>query len=143
MQTPRRMPAGVQIGSAIPVLRMLDEAASRIFYIDYLGAVVDWEHRFTPEDPASPLYMQITLGRATFHLDGHADESAPVSQVRVPVFDLVGFCDWLATKSESGEQPSIVDPRYEGKPTDLNLLDPSGNMLVFWARELDDLGDSD
>ena len=123
------------IGSSIPVLRMLDEAAARRFFLDFLGYEVEWEHRFN-DSPASPLYMQIRLGDSVLHLNGHADDDAPVCEVRVPVQGIGEFCAELQARCSAGqEKPVIVDPRYEGVGTDLNLIDPSGNMLVFWRRE--------
>ena len=66
---------GFEIRSSIPVLRMFDEARAKAFYLDYLGFEVDWESRFTP---TAPLYMQIHLGDAIIHLNGHAEEDAPI-----------------------------------------------------------------
>ena len=42
----------------IPILRILDEAKAREFYIDWLGFQIDFEHRFAP---GMPLYMGISL----------------------------------------------------------------------------------
>ena len=121
--------------SSIPVLRMLDEAKARAFYLDYLGYKVDWEHRFTPESPDSPLYMQISQGDSVLHLNGHADSDTPVAEVRVPVLGLDAYCEFLRAKSSDGDHPSVVDPRYEGRNTDMNIYDPFGNYLVFWLRD--------
>lgn len=119
------------IGSSIPVIRMLDEAASKSFYIDYLGYQIDWEHRFR-DDPESPLYLQVSLGESRLHLNGHADQSSPVCEVRVPVDGIDAFCQFLSEKTYSDEKPEVVDPRYAGENQDLNLIDPSGNHIVFW-----------
>ena len=118
--------------SSIPVLRMLDESLTRDFYLAYLGYEIDWEHRFG-EDETSPLYMQIHRGDSVIHLNGHADEDSSICEVRIPVRNLQSFCDYLCTKEKANEKLEIVDPRYEGRPTDLNLLDPTGNHLVFWT----------
>lgn len=118
--------------SSIPVLRMLDETKSREFYIDFLGYNVDWEHRFN-DDPSSPLYMQISHGESILHLNGHAESESPAAEVRIPVSRLREFCRFLCQKVKGDEKPEVVDPRYEGRPTDMNLQDPSGNMLVFWT----------
>ena len=126
------------IESSIPVLRMLDEAKARAFYIDFLGFEVDWEHRFEPSTPESPLYMQIHLGDAVIHLNGHAEDHAPVAEVRLPVHRLDAYCQHLGSKQIGNEKPSVVDPRYEGKNTDMNIYDPSGNLLVFWLASCDD-----
>ena len=123
-----------QIGSSIPVVRMLEEADSKAFYLDYLGYSIDWEHRFGDN---SPLYMQIRLGDSVIHLDGHANEDSPTVEVRVPVVGIDEFCaDLQSRAAKLGlEQPVIVDPRYEGRGTDLNLLDPAGNIVVCWRRD--------
>lgn len=127
---------GFGIGSSIPVLRMLDEARARAFYVDFLGYEVEWEHRFGEESEGSPLYMQVRLGDSVLHLNGHAEEGSPVAEVRVPVRDVEGYCELLRSRTPAGgEMPEVVDPRYEGVLTDLNLVDPSGNFLVFWLRK--------
>ena len=127
--------ANFTIHGSIPVLRMLNEAAAKAFYLDFLGYVINWEHRFR-DDPKSPLYLQVNLGESVLHLNGHAEADAPTSEVRIPVVGVQAFCQWLGTRTPDGQEPpEVVDPRYEGKPTDLNLADPSGNTLTFWERE--------
>ena len=121
--------------SSIPVLRMLDEAKSKAFYLDFLGYETDWEHRFRPDSADSPLYMQIRQGDSVIHLNGHADENAPTAEVRIPVVKLEEYCQWLGEKCKGNEKPVTVDPRYKGKNTDLNLQDPAGNMLGFWLAD--------
>jgi catechol 2,3-dioxygenase-like lactoylglutathione lyase family enzyme len=124
--------AGYRFGSSIPVLRMLDEALARSFYVDFLGFEVDWEHRFR-DDAQSPLYMQVSQGASVLHLNGHADSDSPVCEVRIPVDGLQAYCESLSAKAISFPSPEVVDPRYEGRKTDINVLDPFGNHLVFWS----------
>lgn len=119
-------------GSSIPVLRMLDEAKAKAFYLDYLGYEVEWEHRFSED---SPLYLQIKHGPSVLHLNGHATEETPAAEVRIPVADVEGYCRWLRDKTKGDELPEVVDPRYTGKNTDMNLYDPSGNFLTFWLPD--------
>ncbi len=118
--------------SSIPVVRMLDETLGRAFYVDYLGYEIDWEHRFH-DNVESPLYMQIRHDRSVLHLNGHATNDTPVCEVRIPVRNLARFNEYLRAKDADFEKPEIVDPRYEGRPTDMNLIDPFGNHLVFWS----------
>lgn len=127
-QEPQR---GFEIRSSIPVLRMFDEARAKAFYLDYLGFEVDWESRFSP---TAPLYMQIHLGAAILHLNGHAREDAPISEVNIPVLGLQNYCDYLIAKGADYPKPVAVDPRYQGRNTDLNLYDPFGNYLVFCSQ---------
>ncbi|MCR9234919.1 MAG: glyoxalase superfamily protein [bacterium] len=122
---------GFEIRSSIPVLRMFDEVKAKAYYIDYLGFEVDWESRFSP---TAPLYLQIHLGEAILHLNGHAQEDAPTTEVNIPVRGLQNFCDYLIAKQAEYPKPIPVDPRYQGRNTDLNLYDPFGNLLVFCSQ---------
>lgn len=79
--------------------------------------------------------MQISLGDSVIHLNGHASEETPVAEVRIPVRDLGGYEQELGHRCKGRPRPEAVDPRYEGKKTDLNIHDPSGNHLVFLLRE--------
>jgi hypothetical protein len=110
---------------------MFDEAKAKAFYLDYLGFEIDWESRFSP---TAPLYMQIHLGDAILHLNGHAKEDAPISEVNIPVLGLQNYCDYLLAKGADFPKPIAVDPRYQGRNTDLNIYDPFGNYLVFCSQ---------
>ncbi len=118
--------------SSIPVMRMLDEVTAKAFYVDYLGFEVDWEHRFR-DSPNSPLYLQIHKGDAVLHLNGHAEADSPVCEVRIPVQGLDRYCEFLRSQDTGHEKPEVVDPRHEGRKTDMNIVDPSGNLLIFWS----------
>jgi hypothetical protein len=124
-------PHGFKIGSTIPVLRMLDEDKAKAFYLDYLGFQVDWESR---QSLTSPLYMQIRLGETLLHLDGHAGDDAPISQVIIQVVGLQQYCDHLIAKKAEYPKPWPVDPRYQGRNTDMNIDDPFGNYLIFCSQ---------
>jgi hypothetical protein len=130
-EDPKALHCGFEIRSSIPVLRMLDEAKAKAFYLDYLGFEVDWEGRF---NPTAPLYMQIHLGEAVIHLNGHAQEDAPISQVNIPVVGLDKYCQYLIAKGAGYPKPCVVDPRFLGRNTDMNIDDPFGNELVFCSQ---------
>jgi hypothetical protein len=130
-EDPKALQRGFEIRSSIPVLRMLDEAKAKAFYLGYLGFEVDWEGRF---NPTAPLYMQIHLGEAIIHLNGHAEEDAPISQVNIPVVGLEKYCQYLIAKGADYPKPCVVDPRFRGRNTDMNIDDPFGNELVFCSE---------
>lgn len=127
-KTPR---GDFEIGAAIPVLRMLDEEKARSFYLDYLGFQIDWECRFTPD---APVYMQVRLGTALIHLNGHAEDDAPITQVNIQVLGLDNYCEHLIAKGANYPTPCVEDPRYVGRNTDMNIDDPFGNELVFCSQ---------
>lgn len=112
-------------------MRMLDEDTAKAFYLSYLGFEIDWECRF---DPDAPVYMQIRLGTALIHLNGHADEDSPVSEVNIQVKGLEHYCQHLIAKGASYPTPCLEDVRYVGKKTDMNVDDPFGNLLVFCCQ---------
>jgi hypothetical protein len=131
IENPKSLHRGFEIRSSIPVLRMLDEAKAKAFYLDYLGFEVDWESRF---NPTAPLYMQIHLGEAIIHLNGHAGENTPTSRVNIPVVGLEKYCQYLIAKGAYYPKPSVVNPRFRGRNTDMNINDPFGNELVFCSE---------
>ena len=122
------------IGSSIPVVPMALEDETKEFYLEFLGYEIDWEHRFNSSQN-SELYMLIHLGDSVLHLNGHADpDSAPI-ETRIPVEHLQEYAQFLCQKKSRFGMPQPVDPRYEGKNTDMNIRDPFGNLLTFWLRE--------
>ena len=123
---------GFDIQTAIPVLRMLDEEVAKAFYLDYLGFETDWACRFAPD---APVYMQIRLGTALLHLDGHANNDAPITQVNIQAAGLENYCQHLISKRASYPTPCLEDVRYVGRKTDMNIEDPFGNLLVFCCQQ--------
>lgn len=51
----------------IPILRILDEAKAREFYVDYLGFTVTSEHRF---EANFPLFMSVARNDFKIFLNG-------------------------------------------------------------------------
>ena len=75
--------------------------------------------------------MQIRLGQAVIHLNGHATPDTPPADVRIPVRGVQVFCNYLRSIESKFPKPSVVNPRYSGKNTDMNRIDPFENYLVF------------
>ena len=66
----------------IPILRILDEAKAREFYIDYLGFKIEFEHRFNEN---APLFMGISRGDVYLFLSEHHGDGIPGTYVRIDV----------------------------------------------------------
>ena len=79
-----------------PIPRMFDEAATRDFYLGFLGCDLDWEHRF---ESGLPLTMSVVLGEARLHLGQHHGDCCPGGHVRIARLDLEAFGQALAGKS--------------------------------------------
>ena len=75
--------------------------------------------------------MQIRLGQAVIQLNGHAKPDTPPAEVRTLVRGLQAFCNHLRSIESKFPKPSVVDPRYSGKNTDMNLIDPFEKLPGF------------
>lgn len=115
----------MRIGTAIPILRMFDEAKAREFYLDFLGFTMDWEHRF---EPGLPLYCQVSRGDCRLHLSGHHGDATPGSALRIAVEGLDEFHAELAGRNYKHARPGIGQQPW-GR--DMSVTDPFGNRLVF------------
>lgn len=111
-------------GSAIPVLRVQDEARAREFYADYLGFEVEWEHRF---EPGMPLYLRMRRGQAVLDLSEHHGDGTPGTVVWVPVASADALYAELSRRPYARLRPGI-DRDAPGGPT-IELVDPFGNVL--------------
>ena len=117
----------MNFGPVIPVLRSFDEARARAFYLDYLGFVVDWEHRF---EPHLPLYMQVSRGGVALHLSEHHGDATPGAVVRIHVADLPSLARELADRPVNHNRPSL--DRMPWGLDELRVTDPFGNRVVFY-----------
>jgi hypothetical protein len=114
------------IGAPIPVLRSLDEARAREFYIDYLSFTIEWEHRFNGEPP---LYMRLRRGRFIVDLSEHHGDGTPGSTVWVPVDDVGALQRELHATGYPRMNPGI-DVDSPGGPT-MEVIDPFSNTIRF------------
>jgi hypothetical protein len=114
------------IGTAVPVLRMLDIPSAHEFYLDYLGFAVEWEHRF---EPGMPLYTRIRRDNLVIDLSEHHGDGTPGSGVWVPVTDVHALHRELSAKHYPRQRPA-VDEHAPGGPT-LAVIDPFANVIRF------------
>lgn len=110
----------------IPILRSFDEGKLRAFYLDYLGFVIDWEHRFGPD---MPLYLQVSRGDWVIHLSEHHGDACPGAALRLSTDKLDAlFAEWQA-KGYPNARPAIETMPWGCR--ELQVRDPFGNRLVF------------
>ncbi|MGE2714451.1 glyoxalase superfamily protein [Mycolicibacterium litorale] len=76
------------MSAPVPVLRSLDEARAREFYIGYLHFTIEWEHRFARD---LPLYMRLRRDDFVLDLSEHHGDGTPGSTVWVPVGDVTAL----------------------------------------------------
>lgn len=70
-----RLPNWQGMSAPVPVLRSLDEARAREFYIDYLHFSVEWEHRF--DYAQSILYIRLRRDQFVLDLSEHHGDGTP------------------------------------------------------------------
>ncbi|MBO9397567.1 VOC family protein [Shimia sp. R9_2] len=116
---------GSVLKSAIPILRMFDEAHARAFYLDFLGFSKDWEHR---HDVDFPLYMQISRQNCLLHLTEHFGDATPGSGCFVPMEGVEAFHAELVARN-----PDNLRLGLETMPwgQQVKVTDPFGNKLTF------------
>jgi catechol 2,3-dioxygenase-like lactoylglutathione lyase family enzyme len=118
----------VSLGPVIPVLRMFDVAASKRFYVDYLGCTLDWEDG----EGDRPVYLQVSRGELVLHLSSHHDDGTPGGVVLVEIEGL----DTLHAELREQGYP-YLNPGIEAGPgagRQMELIDPSSNRLRFYER---------
>lgn len=119
---------GIALLSAIPILRIFDEAKAREFYCGFLGFAVAFEHRF---EPGLPLYMEVARSGIRLHLSEHHGDASPGSTVFVPMQGIRAFqAELLATNYRYNR------PGLETLPWGLQVTvhDPFGNRIRFCER---------
>lgn len=110
--------------SIIPVLRILDVAKAKEFYIDWLGFTIDWEHRFGEN---FPLYFQLSKDDIIIHLTEHYGDCIPGARIIIQLDSVADFHKQL--KEYRYFKPGIN--QTEWGTLEVSLIDPFGNHLVF------------
>ncbi|MFI6218451.1 glyoxalase superfamily protein [Nocardia brasiliensis] len=120
--------------AAIPVLRIFDREKAREFYLNYLGFMIDWEHRY---DGHGPTYTQISRGPLVLHLSEHHGDGTPGQVVYIPAVGVRELHAELQTKSYDFLNPGIGPSPGDNRGACLCLLDPFGNTLRIDERAAD------
>jgi uncharacterized glyoxalase superfamily protein PhnB len=118
-----------QFLQTIPILRIFDVRKAREFYIDYLGFIVEFEHRF---DEAAPLYMQVSRDGLTLHLSEHHGDTCPGSTVFVWMSGIDDYHREITSKNYGYLRPGVETTFYDAKC--MEVIDPFGNRIRFNER---------
>jgi catechol 2,3-dioxygenase-like lactoylglutathione lyase family enzyme len=117
-----------------PILRIFDYAKAIEFYVDWLGFIIDWEHRFGPD---TPVYLQVSLGDVVLHLSEHHGDGTPGTRVFVDDFkELREFHRTLIAKQYKYNCPGIRVPFWDSRALEMTADDPFGNKLMFVERNI-------
>jgi methyltransferase (TIGR00027 family) len=128
----------MKLSQPVPILRIMDEAKAREFYVDFLGFSIDWSHRF--QDNA-PVYLQVSRDGCIIHLSEHYGDCIPGSALRIETDDVDGLNRDLLNKNYKYAKPGVGDTPWRTR--EMRLTDPFGNRLVFFrsVEAAIDLGD--
>lgn len=112
----------------IPLLRILDEAQAKEFYVDFLGFTLDWGNRST-----GALFMQVSLDDCVLHLSEHSGDARPGAAIKLHTDNIEEYVAQLVAKKYP---PGVAeqDPGVALQPwgsLDMVLVDPFGNRLIF------------
>ena len=113
-------------GRTTPILRSFDEGKAREFYVDWLGFIVDWEHRFSPRPAALPPGQPREL---LLHISEHHGDATPGSHVRVETTGVRELHAELIGKRYGNNRPGLEKPPWGG--VELTVIDPCGNRITF------------
>ncbi|HLY49594.1 MAG TPA: glyoxalase superfamily protein [Solirubrobacteraceae bacterium] len=116
----------VEITAVVPILRMYDVAATRRFYVDYLGCTLDWQDG----DGDRPVYMQVSRDGLRLHLSSHHDDGTPGTAVLVVTRELDSVQAELRARGYPFLNPGIEPGPGPGRT--LQLIDPASNRIRFY-----------
>src|SRR3954447_22658672 len=119
---------GASIQPAVPILRMFDLAATKRFYLDYLGCALDWQDG----EGDRPFYLQVSRGDLVLHLSSQSDDGTPRTAVPVEIDGVDSLHEELRSKNYPFLNPGVGDGPGNGR--EMTLIDPASNRLRFYER---------
>ena len=111
-----------------PVLRILDEAEAKAFYVDGLGFTVDWEWR---HEPNYPIFMQVSRDDMTFFLSEHSGDAEVGGRVYLSVDDVDA---WFAETMARDLEPDSPPQNQPWGQREMTFCDPFGNRVTLGTR---------
>jgi catechol 2,3-dioxygenase-like lactoylglutathione lyase family enzyme len=123
----------------IPILRILDEAKAKEFYVDFLGFQIDWGNR-----ASGALFMQVSLDECVLHLSEHSGDANPGAAVKLHTDNIEDYVGQLLAKKYppgvAEQNPGVAEQPWGS--LDMVLVDPFGNRLIFTNANAPVLRDS-
>lgn len=116
----------MEMSAPIPILRIFDVNKAKLFYLDFLGFDLDWEHQF---DARSPYYLQVSRGKLVLHLSEHHGDGCPGTVVFVRMQGLEDYHREISGKNYGAMRPGIEAAPCSARV--MEVIDPFGNRLRF------------
>jgi uncharacterized glyoxalase superfamily protein PhnB len=116
----------VSFRQIIPILRILDVAKAKEFYIDFLGFSLNWEHRF---EGVAPVYMEVERAGFRIHLTEHHGDACPGANCYVRMTGILEFHAELSARNDGSLRPGVETTEWNARM--MELVDPFGNRIRF------------
>lgn len=114
--------------TVFPVLRILDYAVAKAFYVGGFGFSIDWEWR---HEPGFPVFMGLSKGDLSFCLSEHSGDCEVGGLVMFYVEDVDL---WYREALARGIEPERPPEDQLWGVRDVIYVDPFGNRLVVNTR---------
>lgn len=114
-----------------PIFRIFDVEKATLFYLDFLGFKMDWEHRY---EEHMPLYIQISLHDAVIHLSEHHGDASPGGAIRIKIDDVKDYHSVLLSKEHAYSKLDIEETPWG--TIELTVIDPFSNRIVFYEERV-------
>ncbi|MFF2241843.1 glyoxalase superfamily protein [Bacillus thuringiensis] len=114
-----------------PIFRIFDVEKAQLFYLNFLGFKLDWEHRY---EENMPLYIQISLDDTVIHLSEHHGDASPGGAIRVKIDNLKAYHAVLSSKEYAYSKPDIEITPWG--TSELTVIDPFLNRIIFYEGKL-------
>ena len=108
----------------IPAFRITQYARSKAFYLEQLGFVLEWEHRFEPQ---FPVFMSVVRDGMRLYLSEHRGDCQVGGLVHFVIQDVDA---WHLEFKERGV-PVTEPPNNDLGFRNMTVTDPDGNQLRF------------
>ncbi len=108
----------------VPALRITNYERSRKYYVEVLGFVVDWEHRFAPQ---MPVFMSLTRDGMQIYLTQHKGDCQVGGLVHFIISDVD---QWYNEFRKHGAVVAEA-PNSDLGFKNMTIVDPDGNQLRF------------
>jgi catechol 2,3-dioxygenase-like lactoylglutathione lyase family enzyme len=108
----------------VPALRITDYTRSKAFYVEKLGFVVEWEHRF---EPHFPVFMSLVRDGMKLFLTEHAGDCQVGGLVHFLIPDVDTWHREFMDNGVVASDPPNDDLGFRN----MTVTDPDGNQLRF------------
>ena len=108
----------------VPAFRITDSRRSKEFYLERLGFVVEWEHRFKP---TFPVFMSIARDGMQLYLTEHAGDCQVGGLVHFVVEDVKAWHQQFEARGVRATEGPNDDLGF----LNMTITDPDGNQLRF------------